>query len=196
MGGRRGSRGRPAGLGRDIVEDRLSIDVNYLSREGCLGPGRTSIFRWRGNATTTEIALMHDRDQLHLSYLDDRRRLEQVIHIDRDPCRFGGERSYFMCPGRLCGRRVVKLYGAGLYFLCRHCCDLTYACQREQPWDRKARRAGKIRRRLGGEPGMYCPFPQKPPGMWWRTYDRLFAEESAAAAQAEAAIMQHSTQLG
>jgi hypothetical protein len=33
------------------------------------------------------------------------------------PCRFGGVRPYFVCPGIVngiaCGRRVLKLYGCG-----------------------------------------------------------------------------------
>jgi hypothetical protein len=99
------------------------------------------------------------------------------VRIVRIPCRFGGARPYFICPGVVngitCGRRVAKLHGAGRYFLCRHCYRLAHASQRESEWDRTLRRANKIKRRLGGEPGMAAPFPQKPKGMWNRTYERL-----------------------
>jgi hypothetical protein len=72
--------------------------------------------------------------------------------------------------------------------MCRHCCGLTYTSQREQPWDRAARRADKIRERLGGSPGIYTTFPLKPKGMWWRTYDRLADQAFEAAEMAEQAI--------
>jgi hypothetical protein len=93
------------------------------------------------------------------------------------PCRFGGARPYFVCPGIVngiaCGRRVSKLYGAGTYFLCRHCYQLAYTSQREDRHDRALRRANNIRMRLGGEPGMASLFPNRPKGMHHKTYKRL-----------------------
>ena len=66
--------------------------------------------------------------------------MEQSTPIVWMPCQFGGARPYFVCPGIVngiaCGRRVTKLYGAATYFLCRHCCRLVYAAQREDRYDR------------------------------------------------------------
>ena len=75
-----------------------------------------------------------------------------------------------------CYRWVTKLYGAGVYFLCRHCYQLAYACQREDRYVRASRRADNIRMRLGGDPGTALPFPERPKGMHHRTYERLRSE--------------------
>lgn len=103
--------------------------------------------------------------------------VEQPTPIVWMPCRFGGSRPYFVCPGIVsgiaCGRKVAKLYGAGTYFLCRHCYRLAYASQREDRYDRALRRANNIRVRLGGEPGTAALFPARPKGMRHETYERL-----------------------
>ena len=91
-----------------------------------------------------------------------------IVHV---PCRFGGSRPYFVCPGTVisgtgsgttnastgaaatattgCGRRVIKLYLSNRYFLCRHCSGLVYASPYEQPWQRAYRRAHRLQQRLG-----------------------------------------------
>src|SRR5215470_11317411 len=97
------------------------------------------------------------------------RDVDQPTPVVWMPCRFGGRRPYFLCPGKVngihCYRRVTKLYGAGVYFLCRHCYQLAYACQREDRYVRASRRADNIRMRLGGDPGTALPFPERPKGM-------------------------------
>ena len=56
------------------------------------------------------------------SYGEDWSDVEQRVAIDWTPCRFGGERPWFVCSvaanGVYCGRRVTKLYGAGRLFAC------------------------------------------------------------------------------
>jgi hypothetical protein len=95
-------------------------------------------------------------------------------------CRFGGSRAYFICPGpggvTKCGRRVTRLHLSCRYFLCRHCNQLAYASQYEQSWERAFRRANKLKQRLGMDIGIAEPFPDKPKGMWARTYGRLLDE--------------------
>ena len=116
---------------------------------------------------------------------------EQPVPITWTPCRYGGERPYFLCPGvvngRHCGRRVVKLFAGGRYFLCRHCYRLAYRCQSEECHDRMLRRANKRRMALGGEPGM-ASWTTKPKGMWQRTYMQKLIEIRRAEDQANRAF--------
>jgi hypothetical protein len=110
--------------------------------------------------------------------------VEEPITLTWTPCRYGGQRPWFICPGivngLVCGRRVAILYGAGRYFLCRHCYNLAYESQREDRAYRAMRRAHKIQERLGGGPGFAYPFPPKPKGMHWRTYRRWQAKAQEA----------------
>jgi hypothetical protein len=138
-----------------------------------------------------EIFLRATSDQLTLSYSvrkrgGEWRGVEQPTQILWVACRYGGRRPYFLCPGRGCGGSVSKLYGAGTYFLCRHCYRLAYASQRENQYDRALRRTNNIRMRLGGRPGPAWPFPERPKGMHEKTYQRLYSE----ARQAEMLVAQ------
>jgi len=174
--------GRPAGFGRDTVEGSRVLDGIRLHRAGCLREGHRGGWQWtRDGEAVATIGIRCDGRALHLSY---RMRsnggawedVSEAITLQRVACRFGGARPYFICPGIVsgvrCGRRVLKLYGAGRYFLCRHCWQLRHASQRESAWDRSMRRADKLRHRLGAERGQEFA-PLRPKGMWQRTYDRL-----------------------
>jgi hypothetical protein len=57
---------------------------------------------------------------------------------------------------------------------------LAYASQCENPRHRALSKSQKIRMRLGGGPNILDLFPDKPPGMHWRTYGRLFNKAAAA----------------
>jgi hypothetical protein len=175
--------GRPSGSGRSTIEACRSIDVNRLHRQGCLRSGWAGGWQWkRDGENVASINLRSEADRLHLSYriricAGDWEDVAETISIVRVPCRFGRTRPYFICPGVVngitCGRRVAKLHGSGRYFLCRKCYRLAHASQSEGAWDRALRRTNKIRQRLGGDPGVAAPFPEKPKGMWRRTYNRL-----------------------
>jgi hypothetical protein len=174
--------GRPSGSGRDTAEGARSLDINRLNRAGCLRPGYLGSWQWtRDGERVADIAIQAAADLLTLSYRirqqgGEWRDVEQPTPIVWVRCRFGGRRPYFLCPGRGCGRRVSNLYGAGTYFLCRHCYRLAYASQRENHFDRALRRANNIRMRLGGEPCMASLFPKRPKGMHRRNYERLRSE--------------------
>jgi hypothetical protein len=61
---------------------------------------------------------------------------------------------------------------AGELFACRHCYGLAYESQQEPMHQRGLGKAQKIRMQMGGSQNMFEPFPDKPKGMHWRTYDR------------------------
>jgi hypothetical protein len=134
--------GRPSGSGRGKVENSRSINVNQLHNAGCLRPGWRGGWQWTSNGERVAwINLRAEADCVHLSY---RVRIggvewedvEETVRIVRVPCRFGGSRAYFICPGFVngiaCGRRVAKLHGPGRYFLCRHCYRLAHGSQVRQ----------------------------------------------------------------
>jgi len=197
--------GRLSGFGSNTVECNRSIDASRLQKEGCLAPGWTGNWAWKcDDERVALISLQMEESALLLKYNFRRygEEWESVIErvsITRIPCRFGGTRPYFKCPGvvngRHCGRRVIKLYGAGAYFLCRHCYRLSYESQRQDDLDRARQRAGKIRQRLGGCPGHDEPLPDRPKGMWSRKYERLLSELLEAEAHADDVFIAHGTRL-
>ena len=168
---------------KDTVEGNRRLDINQLNRAGCLRPGYCGGWEWKHDGEqVASIRFRRDGDRLLLSYRvrqhgGEWRNVEQPTQIIWAACRFGGVRPYFVCPGIVngitCGRRVSKLYGAGTYFLCRHCYQLVYASQREDRHDRALRGANNIRKRLGGEPGIAPAFPARPKSMHRDTYERL-----------------------
>jgi hypothetical protein len=169
---------------KDTIESSRSLDINRLNRARCLQAGYRGVLEWkRDGEPVAWIRFWREDNKLVLSYRvrrhgdEDWQNVEQATPIVWTSCRYGGIRPYFVCPGVVngiaCGRRVTKLYGAGRYFLCRHCYRLAYASQREDSYDRASRRANNIRMRLGGELGTAAPFPDRPKGMHYKTYERL-----------------------
>jgi len=124
-----------------LMEACRSIDINRLHKTGCLGPGWSGVWQWtRDGERVAWINLRAEMDRVHLSYRwrvtgGEFQDVEETVRIVRAPCRFGGSRPYFICPGTVngvaCGRRVAKLHGSGRYFLCRHCYRLAHASQSE-----------------------------------------------------------------
>ena len=165
--------------GRGIADQSKRLDVNYLNRSGYLTPGATSSQSWNcGGEPAGSIGVHANDGGITLIYRSSTnggewQDVKEPVTIIWEPCNFGGHRPYFLCPR--CGRRIVKLYGLAR-FLCRPCNNLAYQCQRESAADRTLRKDWKLRAKLGGEPGMDSPIPDKPKGMHWRTYNRIVDE--------------------
>ena len=166
------------------VEECNSLDANQLHRDGCLKNGwnGTSIWSRRG-VEVSSIGMRTSADCLYLGYRSERYgSVIQPVRIERVPCRFGGSRAYFRCD---CGKRVVKLYGFGRLFLCRHCYGLFHSSKNEGFWDRSLRQRTKHQRRLTDDGSLEAYEMPKPKGMWWRTFYRF--QERAQAAENRAA---------
>jgi hypothetical protein len=71
---------------------------------------------------------------------------------------------------------VLNLHLRNGRFVCRTCARLTYASRRERERDRCFRAANRLRARLGGQAGMANAIPERPKGMWRRTYRGLVDE--------------------
>ena len=183
--------GRPSY--RNKVEDYRRLDANHMHRAGVFNRGRIGGWQWTVDGErVAHINYAMEDSGLRLMYRsrswgDDWQDRDYFVPLDWRPCHYGGTRPYFRCPGvrngRYCGRSVIKLYGGAL-FLCRHCHDLAYRSQSESMQDRLLRKANKKRMALGGEPGTDSWLPERPKGMWQRTYEReidaiLDAEELA-----------------
>lgn len=182
MGGR-GSGRRPSYAGKSTTEDSTPLDIRRLARAGALSPGRVVSWQWTVNdRVCSTIQITAAGTHVRLSYTHSRRGMpseviNQTVGLRATPCTLGGERQWFVCPS--CGRRVAVIYGAGRTFACRRCKGLAYTSQNEAADDRAARRADRIRKKLGWKAGILNGPGFRPKGMHWRTYERLLAEHDA-----------------
>lgn len=170
--------GRQYYLGaRKTAEDCLSIDVRQWHKARTLAISREFIWQWSlGEKEIASIRVNTAPDRITLSYQTRNHGHSQKHHypvqLEWTDCHLGGRRPWFLCPAKGCGRRVAILYEGGV-FACRHCHDLRYTSQREHGYDRAARRAGWVRKKLGWAPGILNGAEGKPKGMHWQTYYRL-----------------------
>jgi hypothetical protein len=180
------------------VEECRVLDIGEWRRQSLLRRDAWLTVRWsRGERETGSIgAWLIGRDaeeQVCAAVLvyragsgEQAREVRETVPIVWRACRYGGERPYFVCPGEdgvPCGRQVLKLYsGREALFLCRHCYELTYESRRESTGNRALRQAQQVRTQLGGSANMLAPFPEKPKGMHWATYERLWERARSAEA--------------
>ena len=169
---------------KDTIEDYSRIDVLWMKRRSYLENGSSGSLTWSRNGEAySTINYRIEFGTLRLIYKsrhrgEDWQNVDYCIPLSWSDCRFGGSRPYFICQGLGCGKRVQHLYAGNPYFVCRHCMNLGYACQREELLDRASRRADKLRVKLRAEAGILNGAPyMKPKGMHWKTYSRLCKQE-------------------
>lgn len=175
--------------GKAVTAGHRQLDIRLLQKNGQLISGNVSSVSWPSDdCTRTSIVVFARDSQLLLRYQrpswqDEWITASTKIDLAWTTCNFGGQRAWFLCPGAECGRRVALLYiGNSGGFLCRHCHQLAYRCQRETSFDRSLRRANKIRKKLGWSAGISNPAKGKPKGMHWVTYYRLVDRLNSCAA--------------
>lgn len=134
----------------------------------CNGEVRSSI--------SYTINTLEAPEKLNVRYSD--KHSEQAYNYDirltTTQPHFGGERWWFLCPVRGCGKRVSVLYMADI-LACRHCLDFTYSSQNEAPMFRLLHKAQAIHQKLGGSGVVDEPLI-KPKGMHWKTFHRMTEE--------------------
>ena len=166
------------------TESQHRIDIRWLKKQDSIRPDTMGSLSWSlGGKETSSILYRMEEDRMvllyrHRTHLGEWEQVEQTIAFDRTFCNYGGHRIWFLCPR--CWKRVAVLYGAGKYFLCRHCYDLTYSSQQEGKADRLMRKARKIRARLGASNNLMKPILFKPKNMHQNTFDRLRREANHA----------------
>ena len=143
---------------KETCEAQHWLDVRFMRKQGWLFNGAMGSLSWRCRGEPSgNIGYRVANGFLVLTYKHQRHRSaewepgEQYIPILSMACHYGGKRYWWQC--LRCGRRVAVLYGAGKYFLCRHCHNLSYSSQHESKMDRLIRKSNKNKVRLGGEVG-------------------------------------------
>ncbi|MDG2205169.1 MAG: hypothetical protein P8M79_07955 [Alphaproteobacteria bacterium] len=164
--------------GRPMTTESFCLGVNQLNKAGGLVAGWAGVWTWTrdgeqfGNAgvrATDDGIVLNYRCRIGDGDWTDH---HEPIAVSWEPCRFGGRRPFFHCPG--CTQRVLFVYARGRY-LCRRCHGLTYPSQRERESDRAQRKANRLRGCLGGDPG-WQNIPSRPKGMHRQRYERLVSE--------------------
>jgi hypothetical protein len=173
---------------RTTVESALQLNIDTLVRRGVVRLGRHADGAMKfqldgdGLAIEFEVAAVDPKNSwIRLKYTIRQHAIEDEFRLTTTRPHFGGLRWLFRCPAT--GRRVRKLFLRRRRFRSRTAHELVYTSQQEDVPDRAARRARKIRRKLGGDPAD-DGYPEKPPRMRWATYarlvDKLIAADRAA----------------
>lgn len=174
---------------RPHFEGFRRINVGYIVRRGLHRPGTYSTHSWHDNwkQPTGSMQVVGGDGFVTLVYsvradeTEAWQHIEERVMLAHVTKPFGGSQTYFRCPR--CNRRVMTLALGRRYFRCRTCVGAAYASSQEGPTDRAMRRASKLKRRLGAEPGLDS-FCRRPKHMRRAT----FAAIDARIQQAEAEV--------
>lgn len=165
-------------FGKPTVESSAVIDLAWMLRTGLANPGAdvTGTITWAARfAQRIEmdcVALMANAgaERLVLFYRDGNS-ASQTVHLRHTVPNFGGKRWWMVCP--YSGAPVNKLYlpPGSDRFASRQIHRLAYRSERATGQARALDRLFALQSKLGCPQGAGLT-PQRPKGMWWRTYAR------------------------
>jgi len=84
---------------RGVIEQRTRLDIRHLRRNGWLTPGIHNLSYSSGSSLT----YVASDDHVELRYTltneaGEEQQIRKTVPIRRKPCRYGGERLYWLCP--------------------------------------------------------------------------------------------------
>lgn len=148
--------GRRRSVHRGAVEHFPAIDLRVLRRARLLQPGECTYdtLHWRNQAPEAlsvrifvDLSDIDDASMRIIGWGDDGA-ITQRVAFECVRARYGGVRTYFLCP--IDGVRCEQLYLVGGLFASRMAHRLTYASQSEDELSRARRKACKLRKHLEG----------------------------------------------
>jgi hypothetical protein len=176
------SSGRYRTANRGAIEHAQRIDMRRLKQLGLVRAGAhvASTLRWSRNGEEfASVGITLDLTNvasgvMNLAYNYNGTPINQTVQISARPCRYGGQRFYFICPVN--GDRVEGLALAAGRFLSRKAGRLTYSSQSETRLHRVYRARAKAEARAFGKDGHPRPRGQNREHL----VDRWIAAEQAA----------------
>lgn len=131
-------------MGKIEADNLERISTKALKKHGFLKGLKSGTMTWTNsglwgeskNSVSIVVSTLEGDSYLRIYYTqrnrntDEKTDFDYKIPLTSTPCRYGGNRYWFICPwyknGVYCGKRVGTLYKDGDYFACRHCYALTY----------------------------------------------------------------------
>lgn len=167
---------------KPTTDTRIAVDVREVFRHVGGKVGGKVLYKWNstrvGEMPVATLFKLTSPVLVTVKHTDGAMP-DETLEVTYTPCRYGGRRAWFLCTKLGCGKRVAILYDHPQGFRCRNCCRLDYQSHRERNWDRKLRRSRHLRAKVGGGVNLIEPFPPRPKGMHWATYDQLLRSEAA-----------------
>jgi hypothetical protein len=154
------------------------LDADFIASWDAYTPGRLTVIDFDDDdLPTLTYEMQSERDCFRVFYEwksgdDEPEVIQSRVYLDRRPCRFGGNRTFFIAP--CCSRRVLRLAVLSSGLMCGKCGGVTWKSRREQPSQRLVRKANKLSARLGCD--SWTDRPTRPKYMRIARFESLKAE--------------------